>query len=110
MSDYPSPNNFLLHTIRTNRYASPKEIYNIFYSEIQRREIETMERLKFVFDLIETKKKKINVVSNNLEEIERIKYTLQILSEMETDIRNEALKPGKFLKDLDNLLKFSFRK
>jgi hypothetical protein len=101
---YPTPN-FLLSRIRQNRQLSPKQIYQFFYKEVQRKELETMKYMQIALDLIERKQQRINIVSS--EDRDKIEFALRILSEVDAEIRQEVLhKNSSFLIDVERVLKF----
>lgn len=101
---YPTPN-FLLSRIRQNRHLSSKDIYQYFYQEVQRKELETMKYMQIALDVIERKQQRINIVSS--ENRDKIEFALRILSEVDTEIRQEVLhKNTSFLIDLERVLKF----
>ena len=105
MNTYPTPN-FVLSTIRNNRNIPPKGMYQIFYKAIQQKELETMKYMQIALDLIALKQKKINIDSDNSEDKARRQYAVQILSEVDADIRNVVSKNTSFLRDLQRVLTF----
>ena len=86
---------FFLQNVRSlNPKSTPKIIYRHFYKKIQEKQIAEFLILKKTLDLIDNKIRQINVVTEDLEEIKRIREITKHLKDLESEIRDQHAKPG----------------
>ena len=97
----------VINKIRTTPNATPRQIYEHFYREIQKKQLEEILILKHPLDLIDKAIRKINVVTEDPVEKAYIIKTINILQLIERDIREHHAKPGaELLTALDTVFKY----
>ena len=87
--------------------ATPRQIYNHYYTEIQKKQLEEINILKHPLDLIDKAIRKITVVTDDPVEKAYIIKTTAMLQKMDMDIRQHHAKPGaEFLTAIDTVFKY----
>ena len=107
MNNSPIYSMCVLNKIRSMPKATPRQIYDHYYKEIQKKQLEEINTLKHTFDLIDKAIRKINVVTDDPVEKAYIIKTTAMLQKLEMDIRQHHAKPGaEFLTALDTVFKY----
>lgn len=98
----------VLNKIRNMPKATATQIYNYYYTEIQKKQLEEIKILKHPLDLIDKAIRKINVVTDDPVEKAYIIKTTAMLQKMDMEIRQHHAKPGaEMLSALDTVFKYT---
>ena len=107
MNNSPIYSMCVLNKIRSMPNATPRQIYEHYYKEIQKKQLEEINILKHPLDLIDKAIRKINVVTDDPVEKAYIIKTTAMLQKMDMDIRQHHAKPGaEFLTAIDTVFKY----
>ena len=97
----------VINKIRTTPNATPRQIYDHYYKEIQKKQLEEILILKHPLDLIDKAIRKINVVTEDPVEKAYIIKTTTMLQKLDMGIRQHHAKPGaELLSALDTVFKY----
>jgi hypothetical protein len=92
---------FLLNTIGPlvgNRNLTPYQIYSFYHQKIAQKQKEELRKFNFVFNILDQAGRKIDVVTEDPDEIKKKIEKLKLLSEIDKQIRD-----GLFKNDADFL-------
>lgn len=99
--------NGTIQYVRQHRNPLPRDLHTVFYKKIQEKQVKNAVYLNVITDLIETYVRKLNVVTTDTDEQIIIRGKIQLLMDIDRDVRDAFFKKdAEFLTALSLVLNY----